>query len=60
MVIMMGALHIEMTALIVIGDWLKDSGWESFLVNANISTPGRVDAMLKASHVTRTRSEESL
>ena len=54
-VIMMGALHIEMTALIVVGDWLKDSGWESVLVNANISTPGRVDAMLKASHVTRTR-----
>ena len=25
-VIMMGALHIEMTTLIVIGDWLKDSG----------------------------------
>ena len=55
MVIMMGALHIEMTALIVIGDWLKDSGWESILVNANISRPGRVNAMLKASHVTRTR-----
>ena len=54
-VIMMGALHIEMTALIVIGDWLKDSGWESVLVNANIATPGRVNAMLKASHVTRTR-----
>ena len=54
-VIMMGALHIEMTALIVIGDWLKDSGWECVLVSANISTPGRVNAMLKASHVTRTR-----
>ena len=53
-VIMTGALHIEMTALIVIGDRLKDSGWESVLVNANISTPGRVNAMLKASHVTRT------
>ena len=54
-VIMMGALHIEMKALIVIGDWLKDSGWESLLVNANISMPGRVNAMLKASHLTRTR-----
>ena len=52
---MMGGLHIEMGALRLIGDWLENSGWTSALVQADITTAGKADAMLKASHITRTR-----
>ena len=54
-IVMMGGLHIEMGALRLIGDWLENSGWTSALVQADITTAGKADAMLKASHVTRTR-----
>ena len=54
-VVMMGGLHIEMAALKTLGKWLHESGWTAALVQANITTSGKADAMLCASHVTRTR-----
>ena len=52
---MMGGLHIEMATLKTLGKWLENSGWTSDLVQANITSAGKVEAMLSASHVTRTR-----
>ena len=53
--VMLGPQHIEMALIRLLGDWLVDSGWSSTLVQANITTTGRADSMLKGSHVTRTR-----
>lgn len=53
--IMMGGLHIEKAALIVAGNLLQDSGWIEALVEAKVTTQGRAESMLKASHITRTR-----
>ncbi len=39
----------------LLGDWLRDSGWIAALIDAEVTTPGRAEAMLKGSHVTRTR-----
>jgi len=52
---MLGGLHTEMAALKALGDLLNGSGWTSALVNANVITDGRADALLHASYVTRTR-----
>ena len=54
-VIMMGGLHIEMNFVKLLGDWLTGSGWTSALVQADITTTGRADAILKCSHLTRSR-----
>ena len=54
-VIMMGGLHIEMNLLKLLGDWLRGSGWIASLVQANVTTSGRAEAMLSGSHVTRAR-----
>lgn len=54
-VIMMGGLHIEMASLKMVGTWLSNSGWDSALVQAEITTSGRADAILKATHITRSR-----
>lgn len=54
-VIILGGLHIEMASLKVICDWLEDSGWTEALVQANITSPGKAEAFLKASHIKRTR-----
>ena len=48
-------LHIEMTALNTLGDWLQGSGWTQALVQAEITTAGTADSFLRAAHVTRTR-----
>ena len=50
---MMGALHIEFFIIASIGNWLKNSGWTEALSNAQIVSPGNVEGVLKASHVTR-------
>ena len=55
MVVMFGGLHIEMCAFKAIGGWLEESGWTSALVEADITSPGTADSLLKASHLTRTR-----
>lgn len=54
-IVMMGGLHIEMATLKLIGHWLKGSGWDSALVQADVTTRGRAEAILKASHITRSR-----
>ena len=54
-IIILGGLHIEMTALKVIGDWLEDSGWVEALVQANVASAGTADSFLKATHITKTR-----
>lgn len=52
-VVMMGGLHIEMASLKMLGHWLNQSGWDGALVQADITTRGRADGILKAAHVTR-------
>ncbi len=52
---MLGGLHTEMAIMKCLGDWLQESGWTNALVQANIASPGKADAFLKASHVTWTR-----
>ena len=54
-VLMLGGLHIEMTALKLLGDWLDGSGWTSALVAAEVATGGVADSLIKANHLTRTR-----
>eukprot|EP00112_Aurelia_sp_Birch-Aquarium-sp1_P011752 Seg2473.2 transcript_id=Seg2473.2/GoldUCD/mRNA.D3Y31 product="hypothetical protein" protein_id=Seg2473.2/GoldUCD/D3Y31 len=54
-VMMMGALHIEMAFLNTIGDWLEGSGWVEILVKAEVNTPGRAESFLSGSQVKRSR-----
>ena len=54
-VVMMGGLHLEMALLKMVGHWLDKSGWDSALVQADITTRGRADGILKAAHITRSR-----
>lgn len=51
---MLGGLHVEMTMMKVLGDWLEDSGWVEALVQAKVTSPGTAYSFLKAAHVTRT------
>ena len=51
-VVIFGGLHIEMTALKTLGDWLQGSGWVQALVQAETAT---ADSFLRASHVSRNR-----
>ena len=53
-VVMFGGFHIELAALKIQGDFLKDSGWTSALVQAGVATAGTADAFLKAAHITHT------
>ena len=53
--VMMGGLHIEMAFLKCLGDWLAHCGWENMLVEADITSPGKAQAMLKGAHITRPR-----
>ena len=54
-VCILGSLHTEMAALETLGDWLGRSGWTTALVNAKITTSGKAESMLHASHVVRSR-----
>ena len=54
----MGALHIEMATLKIIGNWLTGSEWADLLVSAGIYTVGTADtaeSLLTASHLKRAR-----
>ena len=53
-VIMMSGLQIEKAYLILIGDWLQDSGWTGALVPSEVTTASKAESMIKASHVMRT------
>ena len=46
--VMMGGLHIAMDSSKMAGQWLNNSGWDSALVQADVTTLGRADAILKA------------
>ena len=54
-VVVLGGLHIGMYVLRLLGDWREECGWDSALAQASITTAGKANAFLKASHVTRTR-----
>ena len=54
-VVVLGGLHIEMTAWRTLGDFLDRSGWTSTITQANVASSGTADSFLKASHVSRTR-----
>ena len=56
----MGCLHIEMTYLSAIGDWLAGSGWDALIVEAGISTTGRAESFLSGSVVKRSRYAHSI
>ena len=53
-VVMLGGLHIKMTLLKALGDFLDGSGWTSALVQAEIATAGTSNSFLKVAHVKRT------
>ena len=54
-VIMLGGLHIEMTALKTLGLWLDGSGWTEAMAQSSVTTSGTADSYIHCSHVTRTR-----
>ena len=45
----MGGLHIEMSFLGVIGEWLDGSGWSTLITKSGIITEGRADSVQKGS-----------
>ena len=53
--ILLGGLHVEMTALKAIGKWLEDSRWTSALIQSGVASAGKAGSFVKASHVSRTR-----
>ena len=55
LIVMMGALHIEMAIDSVFGDVLQCSGWSQALSQSSIFTSGRADALEKGSNVNRSR-----
>ena len=59
-VVMLGGLHVKMLLLKILGEWLHNSGWSNALVQADITTSGRADAICKGSHVTRSRCAQQV
>ena len=39
----------------MLGDWVRDSGWVEMLIDPDVTSPGRAEALVKGSHVTWTR-----
>lgn len=54
-VLMMGAFHIEMNFMTLIGDLIEKSGITSYLTRAEMCGEGKAQAFLKASHPGRAR-----
>ena len=50
-----GGLHIDMAIQNMLGKWLASIGWTDMFLKAGIATVGRREALLKSSHVKRTR-----
>ena len=44
-VVMLGRLHIEITLLRLLGEWLTDSGWTTALTEPRACTYDRADAV---------------
>jgi len=53
--IMMGGLDLEMASLRAFGKLLENTGWVEACVQADVTTQGHAESMLKGTHVTRTR-----
>jgi len=54
-IIMMGALHIEMMLLNILGKWLVNSGWADTLVQAGVTSKGIAETCSTFCHVKRAR-----
>lgn len=52
---MFGGLHLEMASWCTIGDILDGSSWSAILAEAEVTSSGIAQNLLKASHLTRTR-----
>ena len=48
--LMLGGLHTETAALKALGDFLDGSGWTTVLTNAGVTSTGRADSIIHASH----------
>ena len=55
LVLMMGALHIEDKAHLMVGKLLCDSGWTTILSQAQVLTSGRAQSVLNEHHIKRTQ-----
>ena len=54
-VCMLGPLHVEMAALRMLDEWLSKSGWTTLLVDSKVTTSGRAESIIGASHIGRSR-----
>ena len=54
-VVMMGELHIEMSFLKVLGDFLDGSGWTSVMSTACVTTEGRAENLQRGSQTSRSQ-----
>ncbi len=54
-VVLMGGLHLEMTIMSMLGQWLDRSGWTAALVESEVTTRGRADEAVRGGNVTRAR-----
>jgi len=51
----MGGLHVEMALWDTLGDLLDGAGWTTALTEAEVTSSGVADSLLRSSHLTRTR-----
>ena len=58
--VFLGPLHKEMLCEKMLGDYMRDSGWVEMLIDADVTSPGRAEALVKGSHVTWTRYAHQL
>ena len=49
-IVMLGGLHTEMAVLNILGEWLDGSGWTTALTEASITTSGKAEPLISASH----------
>jgi len=54
-VVMFGGLHIEMACFKLLGDLLRDCGWTTALLDADIATSGTAESFLSCSNTKKTR-----
>ena len=52
--VFLGPLRKEMLCEKMLGDWVRDSGWDEMLIDADVTSPGRAEALI-GSHITWTR-----
>ena len=58
-VVMLGELHMMMAVLRILVQWLNKSGLAAVLVQAGVTTAGKAEALITASHVNHIRCKES-